>query len=208
MEQDKDIFVTRMTELYRISGCPSVTQFAKQIGLKRQTVDKYLSGVQKADMPSIKQICMAMNITSDWLLGLSDVMSPSADIQSAVAALGITEGAARRIVDPDVYGSKREALSHLLERSEFKDLLDAYVNLLKLISYITAEKRLCDYVDGEDYIIEDNGQVTIPSPYKAISVIESSMQLTCSFLCEGVRLERAGEIVTEQQHTKQDEGKE
>ena len=205
---EHDIFVDRMTELYKMSGCPSVTQFANKIGLKRQTVDKYLNGIQKADMPSIKQICTAMNITSDWLLGLSDVVTPSADIQSAVAALGITEAAAQRIIDPAVYGSKKDALSNMLERSEFENLLDNYVNLLKLMSYITAEKRPCDYMTGEDYIIEDNGQVTIPSPYKAISVIQSSMQLNCSFLCEGVRLEKIGEVATDWQHNNQGNRKE
>lgn len=196
---EHDIFKDRMTELYRVSGSPSVTQFAKMIGLKRQTVDKYLNGIQKADLPSIQQICSSMNVSADWLLGLSDVMATSADIQNAVNALGISEAAAQRIVDPQVYGLKKDVLSDLLERSEFEELLNEYGNLLKLISYINSDQRLCDYLSGEDYVIEENGQVTIPSPYKAISVIQSSMQLICSYLCEGVRLKKAGEVSTERQ---------
>lgn len=189
MEQDKDIFVTRMTELYRISGCPSVTQFAKQIGLKRQTVDKYLNGIQKADMPSIKQICTAMNITSDWLLGLSDIMTPSADIQSAVAALGITEAAAQRIIDPAVCGSKKDALSHLIESEDFGKFINLYKVFLDLLNRLN-EKDL-DHL--AEIVTDDAGNIVL-STNEAINHFKRRVSHEMEMICDSDHLERLSKL--------------
>lgn len=194
---DKESFKARFRELYDMSGCSSITQFAKMLDMNRQSVDRYYNGERCPDAPALAQICEKMKISADWLLKLSDVKTTSAEIQNAVTALGITEAAAKKIVDPSVYGSMKDTFSSFIERDEFKDLLNDYKNLLELMKHITSDKRLVEYVSGEDYVIDNDGKVTISSPYKAISVIQSSMQLTCSYLCEDVRLERMSEITHE-----------
>lgn len=49
----------------------SQEEFAKHIGISRQSIGFYESGKRVPDANTIKLICEKCNVSSDWLLGLS-----------------------------------------------------------------------------------------------------------------------------------------
>ena len=48
------------------------TQFAKLIGVKQSQVSEWLNGKNKPGYDNLKTICLALNISADYLLGLDD----------------------------------------------------------------------------------------------------------------------------------------
>ena len=73
--EDAPIIRERLWELFKLSGAANVTQFAKMLGMNRQSVDRYLNSERNPDAPSIIQICEKMNVSADWILGRSDIRS-------------------------------------------------------------------------------------------------------------------------------------
>lgn len=86
----------RMPELRNkllvLQGEMTAKDFADKLGLSRQTVGFYLSGQRIPDAKTIEQICKRCNVSSDWLLGLSEDRSLH---PSAVDELGLPEEAIR-----------------------------------------------------------------------------------------------------------------
>lgn len=48
------------------------TQLAKLVGVKQSQVSEWLKGKSKPSYDMIKQICLALSISADYLLGLED----------------------------------------------------------------------------------------------------------------------------------------
>ena len=74
MEQNNrlPIFRERLEELRKLMGNPSNTEFAKTIGISRQTLGFYLNGDRIPDCETLVQICYKCNTSANWLLGLSE----------------------------------------------------------------------------------------------------------------------------------------
>lgn len=63
------IFRQRLNELL---GDMSTTEFAEKVGLSRQTMGFYLNGDRIPDAETLLRICEKCNISSDWLLGITN----------------------------------------------------------------------------------------------------------------------------------------
>ena len=96
MEQNNrlPIFKERLEEIRQQMGNLSNTEFAKRIGISRQTLGFYLNGDRIPDCETLVQICQRCNISSNWLLGLSD--DPSLQ-PSVVDDLGLSSEAVNLI---------------------------------------------------------------------------------------------------------------
>lgn len=53
-----------------IEKCLNQTQFAKLVGIKQSQVSEWLKGKSKPSYDMIKQICLALSISADYLLGI------------------------------------------------------------------------------------------------------------------------------------------
>ena len=71
----------------------SITEFAKELGMSRQTLGFYLNGDRIPDIKAIRQICEFCGVTADWLIGLSEVKSPDTTVQAVCAFTGLSEEA-------------------------------------------------------------------------------------------------------------------
>ncbi len=155
---EKEIFRKRFRELYIVSGCSSITQFAKQLEMKRQSVDRYYNGERCPDAPALTQICERMNVSADWLLGLSDVRNPSVELRAVCEYTGLTEAAIKRITNSDVeWPLPVDALSHLIASSGFSDVVEAYslfLDLLGRIEYKQTIDTITSYQQRDDGTIE------------------------------------------------------
>lgn len=93
MEQDTQearfpIFKERLNAL--LAG-RSITFFANRLGISRQTMGFYLSGERIPDIKTLRQICESCGVSSDWLIGLSDVRSTDASVKRLCEYTGLSE---------------------------------------------------------------------------------------------------------------------
>lgn len=134
---EKESFKSRFRELYDLSGCPSITQFAKQLDMNRQSVDRYYNGERCPDAPALAQICEKMNVSADWLLGLSDIRTSSADTRAVCEYTGLSEEAINSIKSNGIFHMPVDALSHLIASSDFINLITSYASFLDLLGKMT-----------------------------------------------------------------------
>ncbi|MCL2103466.1 MAG: helix-turn-helix domain-containing protein [Kiritimatiellaeota bacterium] len=63
------IFSSRINELIKDE---SVSAFARRVGLRQATVDRYVRDVHSPNADALLAIATHCGVTTDWLLGLSD----------------------------------------------------------------------------------------------------------------------------------------
>ena len=96
MDFDNDTFCKRFTELRENSG-KSQEELAHILGVTQQTLSRY---EKKQRQPSIEFIVKAskfFKVTTDYLLGLSDILTTDVDIQKACTVTGLSEKAINRL---------------------------------------------------------------------------------------------------------------
>lgn len=89
--QQNGRFPTFKKRLNEMLGDMSVTEFAKKLGLSRQTVGFYLNGDRIPDVETLAQICDKCKVSADWLLGLSDFMCVDPNIHMICEYTGLSE---------------------------------------------------------------------------------------------------------------------
>ena len=58
--------------LKMLKGDMNVSQFARFLGVKQQTLDNYLKNKRKPNIPFVLTVCAKCCKSSDWVLGLVD----------------------------------------------------------------------------------------------------------------------------------------
>lgn len=82
------IFTERFREL---QGDRSNTEFADFLGISRQTVGFYCNGDRVPDALTLVKIAKKCEVSSDWLLGLTDIKTTDADVQSMCKFTGLSD---------------------------------------------------------------------------------------------------------------------
>lgn len=67
------LFLTRLKEL---QGDNSVSAFARHLEMPQTTLNSYVLGLRKPSVELVERICLKCKVTSDWLLGLTDLRAP------------------------------------------------------------------------------------------------------------------------------------
>lgn len=133
------IFKERLNELL---GNMSITEFAKKLGLSRQTTGFYLNGDRIPDIEMLCQICSRCNVSADWLLGIRDDPSNNTTEQNICDITGLSSIAIQNLAGMNEYGSRRslETINMILEQEDLwkffvPECLDfSGINLINLIS--------------------------------------------------------------------------
>ena len=125
-----EVFKERINELFneqQKQGIKSASAMAAKAGLSSAAMNFYLSGERRPDLEALHKICSAFDCPADWLLGLTDVRSPSNDVQLAVKTLGISERFIEKQKQLD--DKSRQALYRLLETEGFVEaVLEDYID--------------------------------------------------------------------------------
>lgn len=66
-------FTKILKDLMRINNNLTQTELAKKIGLKPSQVCEWLNGKSKPGYDSLKALALALDVSADVLLGISDV---------------------------------------------------------------------------------------------------------------------------------------
>lgn len=104
-------FTKRFREL---RGKRDNTEFAKFLGISRQTVGFYYNGDRIPDAMMLKEIAEKCDVSTDYLLGLTDTQSTNADAQKAIAYTKLSERTVNLIHSDSVFGQNFRTLVGLL----------------------------------------------------------------------------------------------
>ena len=69
MPNGEKSFAERITYLI---GENTVTSFARKVKLNQAAVDRYIKGLREPNAEALRKIALACEVTTDWLLGLSE----------------------------------------------------------------------------------------------------------------------------------------
>lgn len=83
-----DIFKIRLRNL---RGKKNQDTVAKEIGISRASLSYYETGDRKPDINTLYALAQYYNVSSDYLLGLTDVASPNIDEQAISKKTGLSE---------------------------------------------------------------------------------------------------------------------
>lgn len=131
--KDKNMFQKRFNEI--VGDKSKQEEIAKKIGTSRQNVGNWLSGRAKPDIYSLSRIAEEYNVTTDYLLGNTDIKSQQADIQMICNYTGLHEDAVKNLHNNICKGASNEnkgkILNNLLSDERLYAVLEAIVNLVQ-----------------------------------------------------------------------------
>lgn len=161
----------------------SQKELAEHLGLKPNIISYWCSGARRPDIEQIAKIAKYFDVTSDYLLGLSDISSTDGDTITFCKETGLNETAALAL-----FGLiSTKALNVLLASPCFDELL----SILCDIEFISSE-WLKEALDG-DIIYKVNIDLIDTNRYRAIKLFDCILD---SF-DQRKQDPRAAEIITE-----------
>ena len=123
---ENDIFATRLREIMQIRGENQTTLSAKT-NMQRQTISLYMNGQSKPDTERLTSIAQALNVSSDYLLGLSNVKSLDVNLQAICEYTDLSESTLNNLSDLSKF--LFAPLNDLLSSEKLRALLFCLSNL-------------------------------------------------------------------------------
>ena len=137
------IFQMRFRALCYESG-KTQEQLARALGVSRPTISGWLDGKNVPDIISLTRIAEYFDVSADYLLGLSETVSPDVNLRAAVEYTGLSEAAVERLHDGFDYSEhlqpkKSDAekscdlsvASALIESREFESIISSFSEAAK-----------------------------------------------------------------------------
>lgn len=85
----KNVFQERFREL--VGDTATQEEIAKKVNTSRQNVGNWLNGKSKPDIYALAEIANGYNVSTDYLLGLTDIKTNDTTIQSICEYTGLSE---------------------------------------------------------------------------------------------------------------------
>lgn len=127
-------FPSRLRYLIRVNHT-TITALAAQLGLSRQAVSLYTDGSTLPNAEKLGLIADYFHVSTDWLLGRTEVRSPDAEKQAVCNYLTLSEGAvdALRLKDDggELDGARHFFFDLLLNDPRFSEFIDKAYQLGK-----------------------------------------------------------------------------
>lgn len=100
-ETENGVFPKRLKEIMKKRG-ENQTSLAKKITeqyvtIQRQTISLYMNGQSKPDTERLTTIAKVLDVSADWLLGLSDVQSMDGEVKQVCKYTGLSQTAVERL---------------------------------------------------------------------------------------------------------------
>lgn len=105
----------------------SQNKLQEEIGIQRQTIAKYLSGESVPDAEVLARFSRFFNVSSDYLLGLTDKPTPDPDTRAAAELTGLSSDTIEQI--KQISPVMRSALSALIADEKALFILAKYFAL-------------------------------------------------------------------------------
>lgn len=138
-------FPSALRELMRERNATQ-QELAKELGKTRQSISYYCDGSSSPDWETIAKIAKAYSVSSDWLLGLSDVKTPHTDIKAVCEFTGLSEQA---VTSLKAYSKKSVSfISEFLEKAEITHIALLYENLKRSRKKLHTYEQICSGIDN------------------------------------------------------------
>lgn len=100
---ENSVFAARLREIMKERGENQTTLADKitlqYVTIQRQTISLYMSGQSKPDTERLTALARTLDVSADWLLGLTNYRTTDVDMRDACEYFGFTESAAKMILD-------------------------------------------------------------------------------------------------------------
>ena len=117
---EEDIFAKRLREVMEKRGENQTTLAAKiteqSCVIQRQSISQYMQGQSRPDSKRLTAICKALDVSADYLLGLSEHETPDFDLRRACEFTGLSDDAMEMVLELKPFSS---TLSTILSSKEF-----------------------------------------------------------------------------------------
>ena len=130
-------FPSRLRVALEFEG-KSQAGLSKYLGITSQMVGYYKIGKSSPDWETIVKIAKYFNVSTDWLLGISDFKTVSADIQNAINVTGLSESAIETLCYDKLPSHNKKSLKSFLSEflSDTESVTFFSSNLAYIDSYI------------------------------------------------------------------------
>lgn len=146
-----NVFKDRLKELIDKSEF-NQREVAEEIGISKQTISFYVNGKRLPDIDTVYKLSKFFQISSDYLLGLSDVHSFDLDVKAIHETIGLSDKAIEKLKGYHKYlpGVLIPVLSELIECEAEPDAL-SLMEKYNAITTISDEERqdILDYYEDE-----------------------------------------------------------
>lgn len=142
----KETFAERLKGQMALRGI-NQKALAEKLGIGQQAISHWTTGKRSPDVEMLTNICTALNVSADYLLGIHDTPSPNAEIQGIAKATGLTERAVEVLASIQGF-----CLDLKAERKEANAMIDAFT-AIDLLNFILENER---FFTTNTYGYEDN----------------------------------------------------
>lgn len=118
-------------------------QLADAIGITRQSLSRYETSDRTPNIDLIYHIAKHYNVSSDYLLGLSEVQTMDKDIRTACDLTGLNEEAIKKVSELD--NNSKSALNYFISFEGIEE----FFTLLSQIIITAADKRAFNFIYGD-----------------------------------------------------------
>lgn len=143
-----DAFSLRLKKLREASGV-NQAQLAEELGVSRGSISFYENGDRIPDIEFLFRMAKHFNVSSDWLLGLTDIQNPDTNISFALQCLGLSDSSAKTLLaikkdseSKDVPEGAKVLPSTL---DKFLTNSNVIILLLNIQRYIDVYKKVVSY---------------------------------------------------------------
>ena len=122
-EQYKSALATRLRDQIDKGPKTKLVDIADATGISRQTISQYTGGETQPSADNLSLIADYFNVSTDYLLGRTDVSTTDMELQQICKYIGLSPEAVTKL--RNLKGDLKTTLNQILEHDDFTDLLRA-----------------------------------------------------------------------------------
>lgn len=163
----KSVFQDRFVEL--VGSSATQEEIAKKANTSRQNVGNWINGKSRPDINALVEIAKGYDVSTDWLLGLTNIKSADTDIKAVCEYTGLSEEAIRQLTSLNRSGKTKNTLDTLLTNPSF------FLLLVELMSLDIFSSMLLENIESDTKDIMDRDRDSDLCRYKTSELMNDIM---------------------------------
>ena len=143
-------FPERLGVLYTQNG-ESQRQAADALGTTKQNVNNWANGKNEPNFQTLVSIAKHYNVSTDYLLGLTDVKTVDKDLQAVCDYVGLSEKAVEKIASLNQVSN---IISLFIESNEFEKFLNLIMALVKMERDESIQNHFTGKIEGVNFNLD------------------------------------------------------
>ncbi len=141
IDERKKLIGTRLNTVLAMRNVKQ-KDLAKHLGIQDNAVSYFCKGDRTPNTAQLAEICDYLEVSADYLLGLSDVSTPDMDVQAIAQATGLSENSSEFLLDLKYASRLDEELIDTLLKGMEETSMTRYFGLMKEAMH-TPSARMC-----------------------------------------------------------------